>query len=704
MRTATCLLLCACQWLSFAAAGTPPADTIAIQILDASGKSVARAASRGPGGTARMAELRPYQPGDVVRIDGPKLMFVRLDRSMPEVLVYCPKGRFEFPVPFGREARAFGPLEPKRRDITARPAQARDLLADRNLALNPYDTLQNVAAFPHAKTNNVCRRDPVFAARNAIDGATKNKGHGQWPFQSWGPDQKNGLWWKVEMGRPVEVARVAVVLRADVPHDKFFGGANIVFSDGTKQWVDFKPSGEKQVFTFPRKVTASVTLRDLRLPNPPGWCAIMEVEVWGREAVKYSKSGSWRETLATQLGGNPRAIVERMLRDFPGDRQAIEVAADWVAQDGVGRDKGAIARVVESLGDSGRALRAELAALDLKDAPANDARRLTLYLEACERRRQARFAPYRETMNRIVFTKHYDLGGSHYAYTEGQSDAQAERHFRPGTALCVLDLSAGLTGKVATLVDDKGGVIRDPDVSFDATRVLYAHKKDLNKDDYHLYEYHLATGKTRQITRGLGMADYEGCYLPNGHIVFNSSRCVQTVDCWWTEVSNLYTCDGDGRYLRRLSFDQVHTNSPTVTADGRVIYTRWDYSDRGQIYPQALFQMNPDGTNQQSLYGNNSWFPTTILHARGIAGSQKIVCVFSGHHSRQKGWLGILDPRRGREEADGAQLIAPVRETKPVHVDSYGQSGDQFQYPYPLDERHYLVTFKPVGARHFAIY
>ncbi len=192
--------------------------------------------------------------------------------------------------------------------------------------------------------------------------------------------------------------------------------------------------------------------------------------------------------------------------------------------------------------------------------------------------------------------------------------------------------------------------------------------------------------------------------------MFNSTRCVQIVDCWWTEVSNLYTCDGDGRYLRRLSFDQVHTNYPTVTPDGRVVYTRWDYSDRGQIYPQGLFQMNPDGTGQAALYGNNSWFPTTILHARGIPGSQKIVCVFSGHHSHQRGKLAILDPTRGREEADGAQLIAPVRETRPVHVDAYGQGGPQFQYPYPLSESAFLVTMDPIGSgrrrykRPYAIY
>ena len=65
-------------------------------------------------------------------------------------------------------------------------------------------------------------------------------------------------------------------------------------------------------------------------------------------------------------------------------------------------------------------------------APPRDPRWEELYLRACARRRAARLGTLLEKAPRIVFTKHYDLGGSHYAYTEGQSDAQAERHFEPG--------------------------------------------------------------------------------------------------------------------------------------------------------------------------------------------------------------------------------------------------------------------------------
>ncbi len=401
--------------------------------------------------------------------------------------------------------------------------------------------------------------------------------------------------------------------------------------------------------------------------------------------------------------------------DFP-------IRCDWALQD-VGKDfhnwfgnasdteleKKMVARVLDEIGPGGGDFRGELEELCAGGSAPDDHRWLDLYVKACERRRGMRLKPLLEHCAKIVFTKHYNLGGSHYAYTEGQSDAQSERHFIPGASLCLLKMN-GNYGDVQTLIHDPNGVIRDPAVSYDAKRILFAWKKSDRKDDYHLYEMDVASGTVRQLTFGLGFADYEPAYLPNGDIVFSSTRCVQTVDCWWTEVSNLYTCDKDGSYLRRLTFDQVHTNYPSVRDDGQVIYTRWEYSDRGQIYTQPLFRMNPDGTGQTECYGNNSWFPTTIMHARGIPASSEIVAVLSGHHTHQRGKLAIIDIRRGRQEAAGVQLVAPVRETRAVRVDQYGQDGDQFQYPYPLSETCFLVTYDPYGSgskryvRPYAIY
>jgi hypothetical protein len=415
----------------------------------------------------------------------------------------------------------------------------------------------------------------------------------------------------------------------------------------------------------------------------------------------------WRKQLTADMHTGPREALARARRDVPAAALSLDVIANWIEQDNLDGDwdrcPEVIAAICQAMGPVAQPLRDRLAALRGAGAPCVDPRWAELYLDAGHERRVSRLAPHEAQLGRVVFTKHYDLGGSHYAYTEGQSDAQNERHFVPGAALCLLEIEHG-RARIRTLLNDPGGVIRDPDTSSDGQRILFSWKKSLNEDDYHLYEMTVEDGAIRQLTFGLGFADYEGVYLPDGDILFNSTRCVQTVDCWWTEVSNLFTCDSAGRYVRQLSFDQVHTNYPTVTHDGRIIYTRWDYNDRGQIFPQGLFQMNPDGTGQTELYGNNSWFPTTILHARTIPGTSRIVCIFTGHHSLQKGWLGILDPRRGRQENQGAQLIAPVRTTPAVHVDSYGQSGDQFQYPYPLSETEFLVGFCPRGAARFGIY
>ncbi len=408
----------------------------------------------------------------------------------------------------------------------------------------------------------------------------------------------------------------------------------------------------------------------------------------------------------------PDTAPEKLTRWHEGISEDFPVETDWLMQDGgsemagwFGAKAGSeieqrmIERVLAELGEFGTSLRRELDQLRRETLSTQDARWLHLYVRAAEQRRGRRLETVRALAPRFIFTKHRTVRPSFFAYTEGQSDAQAERHFIAGAELCLWEMK-GATNNVRTLLADPGGAIRDPAVSWDGTRVLFAWKKSIDGDDYHLYELAVATGKIRQITSGLGFADYEPAYLPNGDIIFSSTRCVQIVDCWWTEVSNLYTCDKDGRYLRRLVFDQVHTVFPQVLADGRVIYTRWDYNDRGQVFPQALFQMNPDGTGQTEFYGNNSWFPTTIAHARGIPGTQKVLAILCGHHSTQAGKLAVIDPAKGRQENSGVQLIAPVRETKAERIDSYGQEGELFQYPYPLTERESLVTYAPLGWDH----
>ena len=178
----------------------------------------------------------------------------------------------------------------------------------------------------------------------------------------------------------------------------------------------------------------------------------------------------------------------------------------------------------------------------------------------------------------FVLVRQKQLGASHYAYTDSLSDhgymGYNEYNWDDikNAKICLVTLSEdGDKVKVTEKELIKtNGVLRDPDVSADGSRFVFSWKKD-EKDDYHIYEYSFETGKSTQLTFGTGTADVEPVYTANGSIIFSSTRDVQTVDCWYTPVMNLYMMDADGKNITRLGYDQVHTTYPTTTSDGRIL-------------------------------------------------------------------------------------------------------------------------------------
>ena len=304
-----------------------------------------------------------------------------------------------------------------------------------------------------------------------------------------------------------------------------------------------------------------------------------------------------------------------------------------------------------------------------------------------------------------IVVRHKHMGGSHYAYTDAlaethsSDDRYSEYNFYPGSSmvlLTVVDKGENVEVYEYNLLTSNAGVIRDPDVSSDGKKVIFSYKKSTT-DDFHIYEMEIATKEMTQLTFGSGKSDIEPKYLPNGKIVFNSNRCVQTVDCWITPVQNLYVMDADGKNTIRVGYDQVHTTYPTVTSDGRVIYTRWDYNDRTQMWVQGVFQMFQDGSNQTELYGNNSNFPTTLLHTREIPGSAgKYISIASGHHVYQQGKVVVVDTNKGRNDNDAIKYNTKDAQSmgKPSSIDggSYTTDGTVYKYPYAFNENEFLVA------------
>jgi hypothetical protein len=150
----------------------------------------------------------------------------------------------------------------------------------KNLALNPNDTRGSAVTYPHATSNSECRNEICYAAKNVIDGNTANRGHGP-KFPSWGPDKRTDLWLKIEFGRPVEADKVVIYIRADFPHDAYWKGGTIEFSDGSKEKISFQKTAMPQEFKFSPRRIEWLRIADLVQDEPLGWCAFTEVEVWG---------------------------------------------------------------------------------------------------------------------------------------------------------------------------------------------------------------------------------------------------------------------------------------------------------------------------------------------------------------------------------------------------------------------------------------
>ena len=230
-----------------------------------------------------------------------------------------------------------------------------------------------------------------------------------------------------------------------------------------------------------------------------------------------------------------------------------------------------------------------------------------------------------------------------------------------------------VSGKTITLVDDPRGAVRDPVVSYDAKRILFSYRKD-GSPYYHLYEIGADGSGLRQLTDG-EYDDIEPCYLPDGEIVFVSSRCKRWVNCWLTHVAVLHRCDADGRHIRELSSNNEHDNTPWILPNGQILYTRWEYVDRNQVSFHHLWVTTPDGARQTVFYGNMR-AGTTMIDAKPIPKSEKIVVSFSpGHgHKEHDGTVTVLDPRLGPDEPRAARAITKT----PTFRDPWAFSEDAF--------------------------
>ncbi len=258
---------------------------------------------------------------------------------------------------------------------------------------------------------------------------------------------------------------------------------------------------------------------------------------------------------------------------------------------------------------------------------------------------------------------------------------------------------------------DHSGFVGDVDLNFDADKLLFSMPGSHGR--WHIWEIQADGAGLRQLTETehIDVENYDACYLPDGRIVFASTRCFAGVPCirGKQNVANLCIMDADGGNIRQLCFDQDHNWTPAMLNNGRVLFTRWEYSDTSHYFSILLFHMNPDGTGQSEYYGSNSYWPNAIFFARPIPDHPtQVVGIVSGHHGVPRmGELVIFDPAKGRHEADGVVQRIPGygKKVEPIIKDALvDDSWPKFLHPYPLSDKYFLVSSQLDEHSNWGIY
>ncbi len=253
--------------------------------------------------------------------------------------------------------------------------------------------------------------------------------------------------------------------------------------------------------------------------------------------------------------------------------------------------------------------------------------------------------------------------------------------------------------------------VGDIDLHFDAEKMLFTMPDADGR--WQVWESDIRGQLLRRLTPDddPDVDNYDGCYLPDGRIIYASTACYAGIPCVFggDNVANLCIINPDGSGLRQLCYDQDHNWSPVVMHDGRVLFQRWEYSDLPHSNSRLLFAMNPDGTAQMEFYGSNSYWPNSIFYARPVPGHDTMVAgIVTGHHGvRRMGELVLFDPALGRREADGVVQRIPGfgQEVEPIFKDRLvDDSWPKFLHPWPLSEKYLLVAAQPTPESAWGVY
>ena len=387
--------------------------------------------------------------------------------------------------------------------------------------------------------------------------------------------------------------------------------------------------------------------------------------------------------------------------DSTGERYALHL----FRYDPVERALTLLEGMLKRFGDRGldvRAEREEAARLRKRqeqllvaEKPDRAAERQAFFEARLAKRRLFFREPELAPMERILFVKRHAFEPSH------NYSVLLDSRYRGGGGVYRLEiprregrLEPG-EARLVELFNAGGGIARNPAASFDLSRVYFGYRPSA-QGQFHIYSIGSDGAGLKQLTDGI-WHDYWPCPLPDGGLAFISSRCKARYLCWRPEVSVLFRMDADGANLRPLSYANLSEWAPSVMSDGRIIWTRSEYIDKGADFSHTLWSIHPDGSHPELVFGNTIIQPNGYANGREVPGSQEVCCTLISHFGDLNGPIALLDLSKGRLNPKAITSLTPE-----VPWPGMWPEEECFRDPLPVARDYFLVSHAP--RRQFGLY
>ena len=498
-------------------------------------------------------------------------------------------------------------------------------------------------------------------------------------------------WAQIDLPSPARVSRVVISRdRTGQFTDRQTLEAEVRLSSDGQAWQTVAKLKRSASQAGPAQPTLTFPVAELTEPTWAGavtYAFLRERDTWSRMDAKDYLSPLVNDRPATP-GGTP--YWGSLARLAPLERTLVQFEEMLARLAALGLD---LSRE-----------RAELIELRRQaknpEAAASDA----LYLAARQAKRRLFFRdPRLAPLERVLFAKHHPLQPSHN-YSE-----HLDSLFVSGGGVCVLRIPRDGEGRlnparaeVETLFDGSAGIVRHPVADFEARTIYFAYRPEVPevedwKPYWHLYSMRADGSDLRRLTDG-PYHDFDPVVLPDGGLGFMSTRCEARFLCWEPQAYVLYRMQPDGSALRRLSYANISEWDPSVMRDGRILWTRSEYLDKGADFGHTLWAIHPNGDAPELIFGNDT--PYCYGHGREVPGSQELVCTIISHGDHQ-GPIALINPGQGR--FDTAALTSITPDTRPQYQMDRSHY-ETFRDPEPISRDHFLVTHSPGRQSHWGLY